>query len=292
MFIILFFTGIFFTRKVERSLTRRLMSKQSKKYEQEMKGIREIRNAALETLRKTYGADTIMVRMKKKGDKTIPTFYKWVHRSDGTVEDRYLRKNRLANEQQAIEVFFAKKVLSVVNKCMREALDAAATEQKLQELYEALYDIFGELTPKKYLPYSEKVRRWETKARSSPYLEEGKKYSTIHGEMVRSKFEVMVADALFSAGIPYQYEQKLELHKNLVVLPDFTILDKNRKMLVFLEACGLMNDPVYAARTIQKISDYESAGIYLGDRLMLVFDLPDTPFDPKVFVKRLKKLFS
>lgn len=267
------------------------MAKRNRKLEQEAKMIRAIRNTALTTLKKNHGIDTIMVRMKGSGGNAIPTFYKRIHRPDGSAEDRYLRKDRLANEQRAIEVFCAKKVLAAANKCIREASDAVAAERKLQEVYETLYGIFGELTPSKYVPYSEVARKWEASARPSPYLEEERKFTTIRGEKVRSKFEVMVADALFSAGIRYQYEQQLELHKNLVVLPDFTILDQNRKTLVFLEACGLMDDPGYAARTIQKISDYESAGIFLGDRLMLVFDLPDTPFDQKVFIRRLKKLF-
>ena len=47
------------------------------------------------------------------------------------------------------------------------------------------------------------------------------------GEKVRSKSEVNIANMLHEKGIPYRYEEELQLRNGKIVSPDFTIFVKN-----------------------------------------------------------------
>ncbi|MEE3440399.1 MAG: hypothetical protein VZR07_10670, partial [Ruminococcus sp.] len=49
-------------------------------------------------------------------------------------------------------------------------------------------------------------------------------FETQRGEIVRSKSEVIIADALYYANIPYHYEKPIKVGDR-VIYPDFTVLN-------------------------------------------------------------------
>lgn len=110
---------------------------------------------------------------------------------------------------------------------------------------------------------------------------EGHIYSTLNKDMVRSKSEVIIADRLFSAGIPYRYEERLELeveHYNTVrYYPDFTILNKRTREVFYWEHLGSLGDPEYCFKNLTKLEDYSDNGILLGKNLILTFESRDKP---------------
>ena len=80
------------------------------------------------------------------------------------------------------------------------------------------------------MAYSDIARRFTCLFEKPDIVEYQKKFyeaalihRTARGELVRSKSEVIVADALFEKGIDYTYEKDLNFGSDGIKSPDFTI---------------------------------------------------------------------
>lgn len=93
----------------------------------------------------------------------------------------------------------------------------------------------------------------------SGYLSEGRTLRTSRGERMRSKAEVLIAETLYSYGIPFRYEQELQVG-HMTFHPDFTFEGAGGKEF-YLEFCGMMDNPAYVESHKRKRSAYEAAGI-------------------------------
>lgn len=102
---------------------------------------------------------------------------------------------------------------------------------------------------------------------------------TMGKEMVRSKSEALIADRLFTAGIPYRYEQllMLDIRDNLFYYPDFTILNKRTRKVIYWEHLGLLGDKKYCLDNLNKIDIYMRFGIVPGKNLILTYECEGKP---------------
>jgi ATP-dependent exoDNAse (exonuclease V) alpha subunit len=92
------------------------------------------------------------------------------------------------------------------------------------------------------------------------FYEEHLIHRTAHGEMVRSKSEVIIADHLSNKGVEYGYEQELTID-GVTKYPDFTIEDAESGQVFYWEHCGMLHVPTYKRRWDQKLSWYKDHGI-------------------------------
>jgi len=60
-------------------------------------------------------------------------------------------------------------------------------------------------------------------------------HKTARGKLVRSKSEVIVADALHEYKQPYEYEKKIDLGDDGERIPDFTIVDAESSTTFYWE---------------------------------------------------------
>ncbi len=151
---------------------------------------------------------------------------------------------------------------------------------------EKVYDSMPEAL-KPYITANEKTdtgyaQRWQNRVvDQAKRLEDEEGFKTMRGDIVRSKSEVIIADRLFNAGIPYRYEvifhMKFEDLKN--VYPDFQILKPSTKEVFFWEHLGMMDDPKYANGQLKKISGYARKGYIIGKKLLLTFESKERPLD-------------
>ena len=147
-------------------------------------------------------------RIRNKGD-TIGTY---LPRKDHDTAVRLAQKDydtrllaELEKQLKAIEHF-----LSSYNP------DAAA------QVYAKLSEPRKVLVDKGFLTDEEFVAQWQ----AVPYQRLGfrkddPEYYTQRGERVRSKSEILIADALYRHNIPYRYEYPLYVDGVLVAAPDF-----------------------------------------------------------------------
>jgi hypothetical protein len=92
------------------------------------------------------------------------------------------------------------------------------------------------------------------------FYEEHLIHRTAHGEMVRSKSEVIIADHLSNKGVEYGYEQPLTID-GVTKYPDFTIEDAESGQAFYWEHCGMLHVPAYQRRWEQKLAWYKKHGI-------------------------------
>ena len=132
---------------------------------------------------------------------------------------------------------------------------------------------------------------------------------TARGERVRSKSEVIIADTLNRLGVPYHYEFPLTLKiggrvpisrdlsnssratksrvlttsstTTLTVHPDFLCLNLRTRQEFIWEHFGLMDDPDYAAKAVQKLQTYNQNGIHPGKSLIISTETTDFPLNTK-----------
>lgn len=106
-------------------------------------------------------------------------------------------------------------------------------------------------------------------------------YTTLRNDKVRSKSEVIIADRLFAAGIPYRYEQRLELFdeygNTLTYYPDFVVLNKRTRQKYYWEHIGRLGDQDYCSDNLSKLEYYAENGIILGKNLILTFESQKKP---------------
>lgn len=112
-------------------------------------------------------------------------------------------------------------------------------------------------------------------------------FYTENDERVRSKAEIIIANTLKHACLPYIYEFPLHLTEK-IVYPDFTILDIRTRKEKYLEHFGMMDDPEYVKSFVRKINLYERNGIYPGYDLLFTVESLEYALD----TRRLKKLID
>ena len=207
---------------------------------------------------------------------------------------RYLRKK---------EVLLAKSIaqrdydMLVVNN----AKERVSAIEKFLNIYERtnLKQLYKDTIPGRrrmieadILPDEEYAKQWqEITYAGKVFADDEIEIITERGERVRSKSEKIIADKLYSLGIPYRYEYPLELAGNVRIYPDFTILKLPEKDEVYLEHFGMMDDADYVDNVMYKLNTYEKNKIYLGVNLFITHETGKNPLNTRALDGMLRKLF-
>ncbi len=140
-------------------------------------------------------------------------------------------------------------------------------------------------------PDDEFVRAWQAEEYVHKGFKEGDPYyETMNKERVRSKSEMLIADHLKMAGIPYKYEYPVRIN-NVLYHPDFKILRVSDRKELYLEHCGMLDDKKYCNDLVTKLNDYAMSGIYIGNNLYLLFETDKYPLDMRVLDILIDKCF-
>lgn len=108
------------------------------------------------------------------------------------------------------------------------------------------------------------------------YLEDRLIHRTANGTLVRSKSEVIIADALHAAGIDFTYETPFKGHDGTIRLPDFTIEDADTGEVYIWEHLGMLSNPDYARAWERKKQWYAASGVKeSGGEITLVLSQDD-----------------
>jgi len=121
------------------------------------------------------------------------------------------------------------------------------------------------------------------------FFEAGLIHKTARGELVRSKSEVIIADALYDKKIEYTYEKEISLDEDGKKSPDFTIEDAENGKLFYWEHCGMMSDEKYRRRWEAKQSIYKKHGIIEGENLIVSYDNENGSIDSQAIRALIEK---
>lgn len=103
-----------------------------------------------------------------------------------------------------------------------------------------------------------------TQVKGSVFLQEGLLHRTSKGLAVRSKSELIIADALSQAGVAFEYEKPLTFG-NCTRYPDFTVDDEISGRTIYWEHLGMLEREDYRKNWEKKLAWYREHRILPAD---------------------------
>lgn len=140
------------------------------------------------------------------------------------------------------------------------------------------------------LPISEVEKMWACEEYpENSFKNEHKIVPTKRGELVRSKSEQIIADMLYSFGIPYQYEYPFVKKDGKILRPDFRVMNTKSHEIKWWEHFGKMDDPIYAESMVKKIGEYSENGLHIGEGLIVSFETGKNVIDPRLIERIIQQ---
>ena len=265
----------------------------------EQEYLEQVRSKVVEDIRQEH-KDKLLgnLRIQKKGNSV--QYYHVISEqlSQSSSEQRnqtYIPKKNITLARNLAQRDYDNKILqeidnrqNAVNKFLKEY-----PQKGLESTYEELNDYRKKLIH----PIIETDESYAKVWINTPYIrkivgEDVPEIFTENGERVRSKSEKMIADKLKQLGIPYRYEAPLRLGRNIVLHPDFTLLDVRGRKEIYYEHFGMMANPEYMESALKRIEIYEKNGIFPGDKLLFSWETSTVPINMKIVERMLKKVME
>lgn len=207
------------------------------------------------------------------------------HSQNHATKKRVLKDHYISKNHQDLAIALARKKYfqarlldlkqeyAALSAFLRHYKSSEKRSDQMLRNYPELYDLLkDDLTD-----LDEKLRRWcaEPYSRKKGH-EEALVHETAEGTKVRSKSEVMIANELYYAGIPYRYECQ-HLINGISYYPDFTIRNKRTGQMFIWEHFGLSTNRSYMADTVNKLANYADAGLVHGKNLIMTYESDKMP---------------
>lgn len=228
-----------------------------------------------------------------KGAKDAGSKGKYVKWYLGTGKDRvYLPKSERALAEQL-----------ALRRLYTVQLSQLRKEAELLEKYELFHEENVYSNEIQYLiskesPYHELLKnnivgrndafcgkKWQEAQYEANYAHpEHLQHKSLRGERLRSKSEVIIANALYMNHIPYRYECGLVLGE-VTLYPDFTILHPVTGEIYYWEHFGMMNQTSYREKTWQKLRLYGEHGIFPFRQLLTTYETEWVALDSEMIQK-------
>lgn len=144
----------------------------------------------------------------------------------------------------------------------------------VEEIYPSLNPARQVLVNPVRLTDEEYVARWIESKKCEPmgFSDDDPVILTTEGYRVRSKSEQLWADLMEEAGVPHLFEPLVYLEGRGWVRPDFIGLNVRKRKEIIIEHFGMMDDPGYANKNVDKLHEYERNGFVLGDDLLITME--------------------
>ena len=197
----------------------------------------------------------------------------------------YIRQENFNLAQKLAQKDYDEKILQASEKELKAIQKYKKTCPDIiaEEVYESLHEERQKLVHPIRITDEEFIKNWESvayerKGFPSNYAE----YYTNKGERVRSKSEILIADALEKAGVPYRYEYPLYVKGIGQTHPDFLTLNVRTRKEIFWNHLGMLDDSKYAEDNVWKINQYLKAGYYPGENMILTYETKENPLNQKI----------
>ena len=232
----------------------------------------------------------------QRGNRT--QFYHYQTQSgeqkDTNYRGTYIRKDNIEMVEALAQKDYASHLIKYIENERRAIEDCLNRirifdRDALTDYYTSLIAARKSLVTPVILPDDEYIDEWKSvKYKGKSFVESEPEHYTDFGERVRSKSEVMIANALAKAGIPYRYEYPVNLKGFGIVYPDFYCLKISTREEVAWEHMGLLSDEEYREHTLDKINRYEINGYTLGKRLIISYETSEHPLNMKVIERKIR----
>lgn len=199
----------------------------------------------------------------------------------------YLPKKQIAEARLIVQSEYNRRVLKTLEleKTKIRTLLKHLSKKAQTSFYAALSPNRKSLVEPVTLTDQAYADRWQSFSYPKKEVVSNTEYFTAKGERVRSKSEILIADALFRAGVPYHYEIPVSLKTkkstNITLHPDFFCLNKRTRKEYFWEHFGMLSNSEYLEQTAEKISLYSQNNIVPGTNLLFTLETDAQPITSK-----------
>lgn len=219
-------------------------------------------------------------------------------------EDRSLALELAQRDYDKKVLMEIQKQCSALEKCIERY-----NPSLVDDVYALLHPARQALVNPLILPDEDFVKQWNSvEYAGRDFDADAPMLVTARGERVRSKSEIMIADALFRKGIPYRYEFSHKLYyagwgrsgkseinsrkkkEYFVVYPDFTCLNVRTRQEFIWEHFGLIDVPEYCQNMASKMELYLMNGFCLGKNFLMTTETRERPLDSRMVNAMLEKL--
>jgi len=197
------------------------------------------------------------------------------------LKGKYIPYSNLEFARQLAQKDYDKKLIKILEKQI-VALNKyiLLSENKINEIYNKMPFSRQQLVVPITLTNEQFIQEWKKVTwQGLPFKEKQPAFTTANGELVRSKSEEIIADTLKRMRIPYRYEYPLDLKDGRTLYPDFTCLNIHNRKEFYWEHFGMLDDPDYLERTIQKLKLYNEKGIIPGKNLIITIESKTNPIN-------------
>nr|MCR5178812.1 hypothetical protein [Lachnospiraceae bacterium] len=159
--------------------------------------------------------------------------------------------------------------------------------RSLIHIYDRLKPARKRLVNPIYVDDEQYIQEWRSKEYETlDFYEMKNDFYSENGVRVRSKSELIIANMLEKNRIPYRYEYPLRLKGQVIVRPDFLCLNVRMRKEYIWEHFGMMDNPSYANRNVEKITKYEQNGYSIGENMIMTFETTQCAINP-MNIKRI-----
>lgn len=184
------------------------------------------------------------------------------------IRDDFGNKTYLARDSEIVASLLQKNYDEKCMKANEKRLKATKSFLKFDsdKDFDDIYNDFDSRIQKMISPVTETKEQLIERIRNEKYEGLGfplgyPVFLTSDGRRVRSKSEMMIGDVLENSNVLNQYEKPLDLGRYGKVYPDYTIYDLNRNRIVYWEHFGMIDNPEYANKCVEKYRKYILSGI-------------------------------
>lgn len=237
-----------------------------------------------------------LVRIVRRGKSLL--FYKRSSPSD--AQGTYMPRSQEKLVRALIQNDYDKKTIPAIQAEIKELKDflKAYKEKCSDTVYQKLASTRREVVMPLTLDDDAYAAAWlKVEYRRKKIPEDAPQLYTENNEQVRSKSEVIIANALKAAGVPYRYEFPLLMDKNseadagadfCQLHPDFYCLNLRTREEFAWEHFGMMDDPEYAARATEKLELYAENGFFPGKNFIITMETSAKPLSSKLLKSVIK----
>lgn len=215
-----------------------------------------------------------------------PYFYHQIF-DQGTQQfsRKYISRKDSALAEALAKKGYFQKIKPIIEKQLL-ALSRFLEEYSSQEIANE-YDRLNEARKALINPIERSVQsileRWNNEVyEPNNKYPENLRFETDNGELVRSKSELIIANALAreKEHLLYKYERPIKVMVDgteHIFYPDFTVLNIHTGKISYWEHAGKMDDPLYANSFVSKMNAYQGNHLIPGKNLLITYETRENP---------------
>lgn len=159
-----------------------------------------------------------------------------------------------------------------------------------KQVYEKLNNTRKLLVRPEFMSDEEFIKQWvSVQYTRPPFKENTPEYYTAKGERVRSKSEILIANALFRHNIPYRCEFPVYSGGVIYAAPDFNCLNVRLRKEYYWEHLGKMGDEEYMDNNKDKLDKYALEPDFDETKLIITMETGNKPLNTKVIEEKIRK---